>query len=569
MRCEVSWIVGTIGGGASGRDLKKHCPQEPLVCIERDGCAVYAGGNTRTCRAGKLSSGEDYIVLGAPAFVEGSVYLPLTESALREILPSEDTLRQLDGHFLICIIGPDCTRAYSDPLGKRNLFIWQQGLEIYFTSSLPLLKAIRRPELDWRALGAYWHTMFPPSNDRYAPTDRTYYRDVQTLGTGGKAVLGSAIKVETRIFQPAKIKRDIYSLVRSFCLLPASEPGRVAISLSGGMDIRPLLAVYLKAGVPFSAIHYGNADTCDFRIARQICAKFGIPFRHISYESAEGSDPWAQAVEFKRRWGITAPPANAPYLGYYRYVAQDFETYVRCYFGELFRFRFFVAHLASVFKGRRIKASDLSAYLYRVPARIFMPEINRELHEGYQEALQRAFGQMPAPGTLSNPHWFNLFLTRYSPFTVNMPALSELDSILVDHMPWLQSAVIGQHWNLSLPFQLAEGVHRKLIKREFPALEHFPLALAEVQAPYFYRQYMLKVRMWRHYRSHPLTRESRADRFLVLNKQNIIDLFDSRAVREFEAYDRVALSASLNAYYRGDPRQRDTLMCWLAVELGR
>lgn len=80
---------------------------------------------------------------------------------------------------------------------------------------------------------------------------------------------------------------------------------------------------------------------------------------------------------------------------------------------------------------------------------------------------------------------------------------------------------------------------------------------------------MLKVRMWRHYRSHPLTRESRADRFLQMHQPQIRDLFESHAVREFEAYDRAVLSASLNAYYRGDPRQRDTLMCWLAVELGR
>lgn len=563
----MSWIIGNTSDGI--REPLRHCPEHPAVIIERKGGVICAGGNARTLRWGKLASGDDYVVLGAPALVKDGRYLPLTDEILRETLLSEERLRKLDGHFLACIIGPEGIRAYNDPLGKRSLYIWHQGGATWFTSSLPLLKDLLRPELDWRALGAYWHAMFPPSNDRYAPTDRSYYKDVQVLGTGGKAVLGESTQLESQLFEPAQDKQDIYTLLRSFCLLPASHPGKIAISLSGGMDIRPLLAIYLRAGVQISAIHYGNDDSCDFRVARQICAEFHIPFRHISYEAAEGADPWAQTLEFKRRWGIAAPPANAPYLGYYQDVASECATYVSGYFGELFRFRFFVAHLASVFKGKRIQAADLSAYLYRIPARIFLPEVARQLHEGYRESIRQAFARMPAPGTMSNPHWFNLFLARYSPFTVNMPSLAELDALLVDHMPWLQSAVIGQHWHLGLGFQLAEGVHRTLVRREFPALERFPLALADVQAPYHYRQYMLKLKMWRYYRRRPLTRESRADRFLELHRQQIRDLLVSRRVQEFGAYDHAALSRSLNAYYRGDKAQRDTLMSWLAIELGR
>jgi hypothetical protein len=501
--------------------------------------------------------------------IRDSSYETISEDMLQTILLSEDKISQLEGHFLLLLIAENSIRAYNDPLGKRNLYISQQGKEIFFTSSLPLLKKALHPELDFRAMGVYWHTMFPPSNDRYAPSDKSYYKGVQVMGTGGKALLGDEIRIESQLFQPAAQKEDILSLLESFCLLPVQSPNRIAISLSGGMDIRPLLAVYLKAGADVSAIHYGNDDSTDFRIASGIASKFNIPFRHISYESAEGADSWAQALEYKHKRGIAASPANAPYMGYFAQVAKDFDVYVSGYFGELFRFRFYIAHLKSLFKSKKLGVADLNAYLYRIPAHIFIPEVAREMHFGYRESIQKAFERMPSPQGMLNPFWFNLLLTRYSPFTVNMPNLSEQDSLLLDHMPWLQSGIIAQHWQQGFAFQLAEGVHRSLLRRNYPALEKFPLALADVQAPYFYRQYMLKVKMWHHYRNRPLTRESRADRFLEMNQQNIRDLFASQQVRNVAAYDRASIGQSLDAYYKGNKQFRNELMSWLAVELGR
>jgi len=565
----MSWIIGANRRTLDKEESEKYCPGKPLFSLERNGFMILAGGNPRTCWRGTLPNQEDYIVLGTPAVLRDDTYISLTEESARAILPDEEQLRNLDGHYLILVFGQNGIRAYNDPLGKRSLYIRHSGKEIFFTSSLTILRDALRPELDFRALGVYWHTMFPPSNDRYAPADACYFRDVQVLGTGGKAVLGNSVRIESRLFNPAEENRDIYSLLKSFSLLPLSSSARIAVSLSGGMDIRPLLAVYLGAGADISAIHYGDDDSSDFRIAKQISSHFHIPFRHISYEVAEGNDAWDQALEFKRRWGVMAPPANAPYLGYYQEVAKDCDAYVSGYFGELFRFRFFVAHLTSIFKLKKPGYADLSAYLYRNPARIFVPEINRELQRGYGESLQRAFEQMPSPAGMGNPKWFNLFLTRYSPFTVNMPALAELDCLLVDHMPWLQSAIIAQHWQQGFLFQLGEGVHRTLIRRNCPELEKFPLALADVHAPFYFRQYMLKLKMWHYYRRRPLTRVSRADRFLTINRQNIMDLFQSSRVREYAPYDRQSLESSINAYYQGDTNQRDALMCWLAVELGR
>lgn len=565
----MSWILGRIGTGRIGNDLREHCPQPPTVSIEFADTYIYAGGSARTMKHGRLSTGEEYIVLGYPVLLNGDNYESVTTLDLPGLLLTEGFQNRLDEHYLILIIGKDNVRAYNDPLGKRTLFIHQQDGQIFFTSSLELLKAVIKPELDFSALGAYWHAMFPPSNDRYAPTDKCYYKGVTMLGSGAQATLGNGVKSLNKLFCPDPLKRDVYSLLESFCLAPLSDSASMAIGLSGGMDIRPLLAVYLNKGIALTAIHYGNDNTEDFRIGKQIATDFGIPHQHISYESAEGSDPWQQTLDFMRIRGITANPVNAPYIGYYNQVAASFDTFVSGYFGELYRFRFFVAHLLSLFKGKRLSPADITAYLYRIPAGIFVPEIAKQLHYGYTESMREAFAAMPAPGSMPNPMWFNLFLTRYSPISVNTASLTHLDEMLLDHMPWLQSGIISQHWHNSFAFQMGEGIHRSLLKKNFPALEKYPLAALHVKAPYAYRQYMVKVKMWRHYRTQPLTRESRSERFLNLNKDYILDLYLSRRVQEFPAYDLPKIAKAMDAYYKGDKSMLSTLMCWLAIELGR
>ena len=565
----MSWLFGRIGYIKTGMELRERCPQPPLVTIELADTCIYAGGNSRTLLSGMLASGEQYIVLGYPVLINGDSYENISQRNLPGLLQTEGFHERLDGHYLILIVGKNGIRAYNDPLGKRTLYIHQLDGEIFFTSSLSLLKSVIQPELDFRKLGAYWHTMFPPSNDRYAPTDQSYFKDITMLGTGSCAVLGKEFSLRNKLFVPSTQKKDIYSLLKSFCLVPTGDSSRVAIALSGGMDIRPLLAVYLNAGQKISAIHYGNKDTQDHQIGKEIAEKFGIPYRHISYEEAEGSDPWAQAVDFMGSRGVTANPVNAPYLGYYGKVAEEFDTFVSGYFGELYRFRFFVAHLLSLFKSKKLTVADLNAYLYRIPAKVFIPEVATQLHQGYAHQIREVFAKMPSPKEMLNPFWFNLLLARYSPLTVNMPSLSDLDCALLDHMPWLQSEIISQHWHQSFPFQMAEGVHRTLLRRNYPALEQFPLAALDVKAPYPYRQYMVKVKMWQHYRKHPLTRISRSDRFLEINQAQILDLFHSQRVKDYIPYDRISLSDSITAYYRGDKTRRDTLLSWLAIELGR
>ena len=565
----MSWIIGSIGKGSPARDYSKSCPGEASATCNTDRIKIWAGGKSLTFRSGKMTSGAQFYILGYAALVDGSSYLGIDDQDWEAILNDESRIAKLDGHFLIVINDGTSLRIYNDPLGKRGLYIIESSTEIFFTSSLSILRQIKAPEIDFHALGVSWHTRFPPSNDSYTPSQSSYYQGVQTLGSGSIAVLGDHVSIKDSLLSPAAQAKDIYQLLESFSLLPAKQSMRMAIGLSGGMDIRPLLAVYLNAGVELTAVHYGLTDSMDYTIAQRIAGDYQIPFRHIGYDEAEGNNSWDQALDFMGDRGLCANPANAPYKGYYRIVSEFADCFVSGYFGELFRFRFFLAHLTSLFHLREPAYQDLAAYLYRIPPSIFQPEIQQQLHRGFRDNLRTSFDAMPSAKGMPKPMWFNLFLARYSPFSTIQPILGDLDNVLIDHMPWLQAEIIRQHWQHSFGSQLAEGIHRKLLKRNQASLESYPLALADISAPYYYRPYMVKLKMMAYYKTHPLTRDNRLDRFLQLNKEPILDLFLSSRVRNNEAYDLNRIESYLSRYYKGDGGYRNAVNSWLAFELGR
>ena len=565
----MSWIIGSLGKSRAAVDYSRSCPGAPTSSYTTDRVKIWAGGKCITLQTGKLASGDEYYVLGYPVDVNGSSYRSISEADWETILSDESRIAGLDGHFLIIINDGKQLRIFNDPLGKRSLYIVESIDEIFFTSSLAALRKIKHPEIDFQAMGIHWHTRFPPSNDGYSPGLSCPYQGVRTLGTGSKAILGDSVSITNTLLSPASESKDIYQLLESFCLLPASQSLRMAIGLSGGMDVRPLLAVYLKAGIELTAVNYGNADSMDFRIAHRMAQDYHIPFRHITFEEAEAGSSWEQARDFMQTRGFCANPANAPYQGYYKLVSEFADCFVSGYFGELYRFRFFIAHLASILKLRKPALPDLAAYLYKIPPSIFKPEIQQQLHRGFISNLKASFEAMPSAKGMANPMWFNLFLARYCPASVTQPILNDLDNVLLDHMPWLQSEIIKQHWQHSFGFQLAEGIHRSLLKRNFPALQAYPLALADISAPYYYRQYMVKLKMWSYYKKHPLTRENRLDKFLQSNKVAILDLFNSSSVQTNQAYNLKEIEGYLSHYYKGDGGYRQAVNTWLAYELGR
>lgn len=153
----------------------------------------------------------------------------------------------------------------------------------------------------------------------------------------------AGLSMKHQPFLPAEEKHDLPLLLENMCLLPLLSGRKVCVGLSGGMDIRPLLAILLSSGMPFTAVHFGTEEGEDYRIARKIAEDHNIPFRFISHQ--EASTGWEMAKDYLFHRGFGFNPASNSLLGYYPILSQEADVFLGGYYGELFRFRFMSAHL--------------------------------------------------------------------------------------------------------------------------------------------------------------------------------------------------------------------------------
>ena len=565
----MSWIYGTYYKAKQHSQLAKL--KTPLEEHHSAVIDIYAGGRSQTLIRipHPVIPDTTVFILGNPILRVKDDYRYPELADWSAILSSEDSIRALDGHWLIVVASPDSLIAYNDSLSKRTLYFYDSGESIFFTNSLPILREMVNPQIDYTRFGVYWHSMFPPSFDRYAPTQESYYHGVEMLGTAGKAMISPSGKFcLTNIpWTPAVEEYNLNTMVENMTLLPYRSGKRVTLGLSGGMDCRPLLAIYLKHQIQVNVVNLGSETSMDHLVAKKIASTFDLPFRHISYAATGAS--WEQGVEYVQTRGITYNPANSLFIGYYPLLAEDTDVYLSGYFGELYRFRFMVAHLKSALASGTLDYHIIGNYLYGNPTAFFSTDATREMHQGFWHSLKSEVATMPSSKDMPNPMWMNLFLVRHSPRAVNMPNQAWIDQHLVDHMPYLQSSIISGHWRYGLWKQLNEGLHRSIIHEACPALENFPLALADASAPYYFRPYAAKVKMWAYYRKHQSFVRSRTDTFLETHKDHIVALSQDLSLRNDAAISTAKLDAIVSGYYNGDKYLTGALTSFLAFALNR
>ncbi len=567
----MSWLYGFVH-----KEARKGSPPllettKPLLEKSFEGLDIFAGGNPDTLHWHELPGGSFLLILGMPVYCEGtSCRYPSAQDYANWIDSDPDKLASLDGHYVILLWDGRKLLLFNDPLGKRTFYFRQSHQDIFFCSDLSLLKTHQPTEIDYYKLGAVWHSLFPPTQGGYAPLNESYYQGVQSLGTGARAVIElktCKLTIHNKLFIPHPQAIDTAKLLESYCLLPAEQGKRIGIGLSGGMDIRPLLAIYLNAGTPLTIYNYGNNDNYDYQVAAAIAKRFQLPFVHIKYSDTLGD--WDQVLAFTRDRGVVFNPLHSANLAYYPIVKQQTDAYVSGYFGEIFRFRMMAANLKSALSTKTLDYHDIGAYLFREPPNFFVPEIRRIMHKGFWENLRAAVAQMPSPREMLNPYWMHLFVIRYWFRTLQAVNYPSIDQSVLNILPWVQPSMFSQHWQLGFLNQLNEGLHRKIIKSRFPALEEFPLSATDVVAPYGTRQLALKLKSWMYYKKHPRLREQRTTAFLELHKERILELVNSPQIHEDAALDPTKVKGIVEGFYRKDLGQQDALICLLAYTLGK
>ncbi len=563
----MSWLYGYL---STTHIQEKKRLRTPLFTFESETVSIHAGGTGKNllCFDHPNLAKHKVFVLGDPILRNGDDYSYPLASDWAEMLQDKSKISNLDGHWLLLIAGPERISAYNDPLAKRSLFIHKARDYYFFCSELPLIKEAGLAQLDPYKFGAYWHSLFPPHKRRYAPSTQSYFKDVEMLYQGGRLELTRrGMEMQCSPFIPQNEPGDMDKRMQNLCLLPLKNNLKVCVGLSGGLDIRALLAILIDSGMPFDTVHFGTNEGADYNISRQIATDFKLPFRFIPDQQATRG--WDSACEYLYKRGFGYNPASSALMGYFPILGADADVFLDGMYGELFRFRSMFAHFYSIINSGKADFRSFGNYLYMQPETFFIPEINRILYTGFWDSLKAAVAELPPPETMPKPLWMNLFYVRFSPRTINYPDLCDLDLNIRNHMPFLQSSVIEQHWHYGMFKQYNEGLHRGLINKYEPRLRRYPLAIGGESASYFYRTFALKARIALEQRIRKPSSISRTERFLQDHQAEVLDLAESRMVKEDAWLDHQKIHTILKAYYLGDNAKMNALLSFISYSLGK
>ena len=181
-----------------------------------------------------------------------------------------------------------------DRCGLQPLYYYNNRHAVAFAPDFALLFALlgRTPEVDRESLTELFEIGFVTG-------DRTLFSNVRVFPPGSLARLTDGALSFRRFWRPEFAEHDdqfdadriapvIDSTLGAAVQQRLGLAGRAAVSLSGGMDSRLLLAAAVKARVPVCACTFGPEDSRDHVIAALVAQKLGVS-HHRFVDTPHGS----------------------------------------------------------------------------------------------------------------------------------------------------------------------------------------------------------------------------------------------------------------------------------------
>lgn len=218
---------------------------------------------------------------------------------------AEPLARELDGFFVV-VVGDGRTNeviVLTDRIGSCHAFVRRSPHGVAISGSSMLLAALGDATLDPVACQEFLRTGI-------VYEDRTLFREARKLGPARVAVFADgAARGEERYWTAADVEPDSLGDGDAVARLAESLSGaarrvgrtyeRPACDLTGGYDSRLVVAGFLAARVPFSAVVAGPAESADVRVSRSLARLVNVPHVHVpprartSFAELKAALPWA------------------------------------------------------------------------------------------------------------------------------------------------------------------------------------------------------------------------------------------------------------------------------------
>lgn len=563
----MSHLFGCIKPSADRGDFKLPGNIGTLL-IDTTTFQLYTSGTSKTTFFNvDENSKSGYIAVGVGLKKENDKVKHLNQDDWNNILlkPDFDT-SILDGHFLVVCWDEEKVELKNDFLGLRTAYLYTDEEQItYFSTRLDWLSnIIPKPEIDLSSFGAQWILINQINNE-------CFLKQVKRLGPSAHAICKNGIiTIEEELFIPSF---EISSIVDFYNELEAfSNPQsdfNLSVGLSGGLDSRTILSA-VSSIQDLEAYSFGNKANPDVYIAEHVAVESRVP--HLLYEETTSlfKDSEREILDY-----IGQLQGVSPVHGFYREkVLRDINSRNKLMidggFGEIHR-RQFLGRLAFMNskKPDEISTEELFSSLTESKFNFFKKGVSDQMIEGSKSQVSTVWEKALSNSDSNLGNCIDLF-SLYSRIS-NTSAIdhSWSDSLTPAYMPFVQKGMLMAMFGLPTEKRTNGRLFRGFIKKHNSTLSKPPLVKSGLTYPFSLGKYTstaftrMKKKFVNPYH------DTFGRKFLLENKDYVMDLMISNKVRECELYEYNTIKETVEGFYKGNYGLELSVTQWLGFELWR
>jgi hypothetical protein len=560
----MSYIYGHIPRTADSKGLTAAATSR-LSCISSH-ISIFGDGPQETFCHGEGTTADEWSWAVCGIGISRTPALLTREDWNSLLQRSHFDRSSLDGHWVAVRWKKNSIEFYGDPMELRRLYWSENNSGVVFSTDLErLVDMMGSPKFSFENYAGHWMHINSFGNT-------TLLQGVSRLGPFGRMTVHNG-KI-TRSEEPWAIPENPppFSLntLEKLVNLPAQSGKKVALSLSGGIDCRTILAL---SKTPPELVTFGTQTDPDVQLALRAGKLLGTRTRFFEQRLPHTANEKEQTLNKMKGLSLSFEAgfnlSQFTVIDFLETLRDEKYWLIDGGLGEVMRQAYGVRLLHQGKKlWNRKEYSGLARFFRAHRTPLFSKSIMSTISHAADTEIIQALKALP--NTVSFETWIELLHLRYR--VKNAPPNSQagVDTILPKLMPCIQPSFIRSLHSLSNTERRGNALNRKIIKAHRPQLAQIPLAWYNTTVPFSLSGNTAAAKLYsviagKLRKKNTLFRNS----LLYSLREPLMDRLNSRKVRECAWYDTAHLHRLRASLASDSIHDASPFYEWLAVDFWR